>query len=118
LSTTLALEQLCCPLDIFTVADLEGPTGVDILTGADLEGPADVDIPFLLAHDFLLCPTPLQFLHLITMPTLDILLGLGFSVDSLFLSFLGLPGNLTYGGARGFSLSEMGQLCIPSTGCR
>ena len=85
LSTTLALEQLCCPLDIFTVADLEGPTGVDILTGADLEGPAYVDIPFLLAHDFLLCPTPLQFLRLITVPTLDILLGLGFSVDSHFL---------------------------------
>jgi hypothetical protein len=31
---------------------------------------------------------------------------------------LGLPGSLTYGGARVFSLSEMGQLCIPSTGCR
>ena len=71
LPTTLVVEQLCCPLDILTVADLEGPSGVDI--------------PFLLAHDFLLCPTPLQFLRLITVPTLDILLGLGFSVDSHFL---------------------------------
>jgi len=87
LPTTLAVEQLCCPLDILTVADLEGlagvdiltvadlegPAGVDILTVADLEGPTGIDIPFLLAHDFLLCPTPLQLVHLITVPTLDIL---------------------------------------------
>ena len=85
--------------------------------GADALATGTVpDLSFLLAHDDLLCPIPLQILHLIVVPTLDSLLGLGFSVDSLLLSFLGLPGILTYPGANGLTLSETGQFCMPSTG--
>ena len=90
--------------------------GPDAAAAPEAAGPEANGGPFLLLQVALLWPTPLQVLHLITVPTLHILVLFGFSVESLFLSFFGLPGILTYGGATGLGLSEMGQLCIPSTG--
>ena len=118
-----ALEELSLLLDIFSIAgpeaaapELEGTEGAAPEApgpeGAAPEAPG----PFLFLQVALLWPTPLQVLHLITVPTLHILVLFGFSVESLFLSFFGLPGILTYGGATGLGLSEMGQLCIPSNG--
>ena len=118
-----ALEELSLLLDIFSIAgpeaaapELEGTEGAAPEApgpeGAATEAPG----PFLFLQVALLWPTPLQVLHLITVPTLHILVLFGFSVESLFLSFFGLPGILTYGGATSLGLSEMGQLCIPSNG--
>jgi len=93
-----------------------GAAAVELDGGSADAGGALLVEPFFFLHDVLLWPIPLQILHLIMVPTLDSLVCLGFSVDSLFLSFFGLPGILTYPGANGLGLSDTGQLCMPSTG--
>ena len=106
-----ALEELYLVLDMMSLA-----LGPDAGAAPEAAGPEADGGPFLLLQVALLWPTPLQVLHLMTVPALHILVLFGFSVESLLLSFFGLPGILTYGGAIGFGLSEMGQLCIPSNG--
>lgn len=115
LATTCALVELCCVLDMTTMA-FGGAAAVELDGGSADAGGALLVEPFFLLHDVLLWPIPLQILHLIMVPTLDSLVCLGFSADSLFLSFFGLPGILTYPGANGLGLSDTGQLCMPSTG--
>ena len=106
-----ALEELYLVLDMMSLA-----LGPEAAAAPEAAGPEADGGPFLLLQVALLWPTPLQVLHLMTVPALHILVLFGFSVESLLLSFFGLPGILTYGGAIGFGLSEMGQLCIPSNG--
>jgi len=109
-----ALEELYLVLDMMSLA--LGPdaaaapeaAGPDAAAAPEAAGPEADGGPFLLLQVALLWPTPLQVLHLMTVPTLHILILFGFSVESLLLSFFGLPGILTYGGAIGFGLSEMG----------
>ena len=113
-----ALEELYLVLDMMSLALGPDAGAAPEAAGPDAEaaGPEADGGPFLLLQVALLWPTPLQVLHLMTVPALHILVLFGFSVESLLLSFFGLPGILTYGGAIGFGLSEMGQLCIPSNG--
>jgi len=78
--------------------------GPDAAAAPEAAGPEADGGPFLLLQVALLWPTPLQVPHLITVPTLHILVLFGFSVESLLLSFFGLLGILTYGGAIGFDI--------------
>uniref|UniRef100_A0A8R7QWS2 Uncharacterized protein n=1 Tax=Triticum urartu TaxID=4572 RepID=A0A8R7QWS2_TRIUA len=67
----------------------------------------------------LLCPLWPHMLQVILVPCFDIFFPFGASPSSLFLSlFLGLPGILTYPGACGLGLSEIGHLSCPSTGSK
>ena len=73
-----------------------------------LEGPP---LSVLLLQVVLLCPIPLQTLHLTTVPCLDSLprLGFFFSPSCLCLSLFGLPGILTYFGGKGLTLFDTSQ---------
>lgn len=93
-------------VEVGTKLDRIGAHGVvGYVAGVTCRGPEglgckevapDVGVPFLLSQVDLMCSTSLHFLHLIMIPTLETLLGFGFSWGSLFLSFLDLLCILTY----------------------